>query len=209
MTILALEFSSNQRSVALAREGTVLSAAVENGGVRMTNAFGLIAKVLEEAKISRQEVEVIAIGLGPGSYTGIRAAIAVAQGWQLAREVKLLGLSSVEAMVVQAQAKGILGRVNVVVDAQRGEFYLGRWNISAEKLEELSALRIAPAAELAELGKNGEQCIGPAAKIILYPEAATLTTLAKGRTDFISGDSMEPVYLRQTSFVKASGGRMV
>lgn len=211
MTILALEFSSEQRSVALARDGRVMSDAIESGGVRMTNAFGLIRRVLEEAKISRHEVEVIAVGLGPGSYTGIRAAIAVAQGWQLAREVKLLGVSSVEAMAVQAQAKGIFGRVNIVVDAQRGEFYLARWDISSGKREELSALRIASAAEVAGLsnGPADASCIGPAAGISLYPEAPTLALLATGRTDFISGDRMEPVYLRQTSFVKASAGRVI
>ena len=46
----------------------------------------------------REAIEAIAVGLGPGSYTGIRAAIALAQGWQLAREVKTLGVSSVAAM---------------------------------------------------------------------------------------------------------------
>src|ERR1700733_5021068 len=123
MTILALEFSSPQRSVAVARDGNVFSEAVETGG-HGTNAFGMIEKVLSEAKIERDEIEVIAAGLGPGSYTGIRAAIAIAQGWQLAREIKLLGISSVEAIAAQAQVDKKFGRVSVVVDAQRGEFYL-------------------------------------------------------------------------------------
>jgi len=97
MTILALEFSSERRSVALARDGIVLSEAVEQTGGRATNALGLIESALATAGLSRDEIEVIAVGLGPGSYTGIRAAIAVAQGWQLARGVKLLGISSAEA----------------------------------------------------------------------------------------------------------------
>src|SRR5471032_627275 len=120
MTILALEFSSPQRSVAIARDGIVLSETSELGG-RNTAAFGMIEKILVEAKNEREEVEVIVVGLGPGSYTGIRAAIALAQGWQLAREIKLLGVSSVEAIAAQAQAEKIFGRVNVVIDAQRNE----------------------------------------------------------------------------------------
>ena len=91
----------------------------------------------------------IAVGLGPGSYTGVRAAIAVAQGWQLARGVKLLGVGTVEALAAQAQAEEIFGRVNVVVDAQRGEFYLGEWEISADRRVEAGPLRIVTAAELA------------------------------------------------------------
>src|SRR5580704_17317350 len=124
MTILALEFSSPQRSVAVLRMGDtpVVAEAIEAGG-RNTTAFGMIEKVLAEAKIEREEIEFISVGLGPGSYTGIRAAIAIAQGWQLARGVKLLGVSSVEAIAMQAHAEKIYGRLNVVVDAQRSEYY--------------------------------------------------------------------------------------
>jgi len=65
---------------------------------------------------------VLAVGLGPGSYTGIRVALSIAQGWQLAGGVKLLGLSSVECVAAQAQAEKISGRVNVLIDAQRNDF---------------------------------------------------------------------------------------
>ena len=67
--------------------------------------------------MNRWLMGLIAVGLGPGSYTGIRAAIAVAQGWQLARGIKLLGINSVECLAAQAQAGKIFGRVNVVIDA--------------------------------------------------------------------------------------------
>ena len=171
MTILALEFSSDQRSVALARDGQVLASAVETGGVRMTNAFGLIGKVLAEANVSRAQVEVIAVGLGPGSYTGVRAAIAAAQGWQLARAVKLLGISSAEAIALRAQTEKIFGRVNVVVNAQRSEFYLTTWDISAGKREEVAPLRIAPASEISGLIHSGQKCIGPVAVTVVFPDA--------------------------------------
>ena len=208
MTILALEFSSEQRSVALARDGVVLAEAVEGGGGRATNAFGLIEKVLAQSKVFREEIEVIAVGLGPGSYTGIRAAIAVAQGWQLARGVKLVGVSSVESLAAQAQAEKIFGRVNVVIDAQRDEFYLAAWEISATQRREISPLRIAPAAEIAARKAAGEICAGPETDRVLYPSAALTAQLAAGRTDFLPGDKLEPVYLRATSFVKAPARRV-
>src|SRR5271154_5183469 len=111
MMILALEFSSARRSVAVARAGVVLSEAEATGG-RATNAFGLIEQALAASQTRREEIEVVAVGVGPGSYTGIRAAIAVAQGWQLARGIKLLGISSVEAIAARAQAEKFFGRVN-------------------------------------------------------------------------------------------------
>ena len=206
MTILALEFSSEQRSVALARDGVVLAEACELGG-RDTKAFALIEKVLAAAKIAREEIEVIAVGLGPGSYTGIRAAIAVAQGWQLARGVKLLGISSAECLAAQAQ--GIFVRVNVVIDAQRGEFYLATWEISAAARAEIAPLKIVTAAEIAARKNAGEICAGPAVDPVLFPSAAWLARLAAGRNDFVAGERLEPIYLRETSFVKAPAQRRV
>ena len=193
--------------MALARGGVVLAEASELGG-RDTKAFGLIEKVLAAAKIAREEIEVIAVGLGPGSYTGIRAAIAVAQGWQLARGVKLLGVSSAECLAAQAQAEKIFGRVNVVIDAQRGEFYLATWEISAAARAEIAPLKIVTAAEIAARKNAGEICAGPAAEPVLFPSAAMLARLAVGRSDFVAGEDLSPIYLREVSFVKAPPGRM-
>jgi tRNA threonylcarbamoyladenosine biosynthesis protein TsaB len=224
MTILALEFSSARRSVALAfaepelpvsgqsaasaqrrlaRGGVVLAEAAVQTDARGTDAFGLIEKVLAEAKILRQEIDVVAVGLGPGSYTGIRAAIAVAQGWQLATGVKLLGVSSADALAAQAQAEKIFGRVNVVIDAQRGEFYLSTWEISAVERKEISPLKIVSGAEKLARENAGEICVGPEAARLIFPSAAVIARLAEGRSDFTAGEKLEPIYLRETSFVKA------
>src|SRR6185437_17099460 len=118
MKILALEFSSPQRSVAVVQRNDFQESLSGSN-----EPFAMIDEALRAAKIEREQIECIAIGLGPGSYTGIRSAISIAQGWQLARGVKLLGVSSVEAIAAQAQSDGATGRVQVIVDAQRGEFY--------------------------------------------------------------------------------------
>jgi tRNA threonylcarbamoyladenosine biosynthesis protein TsaB len=214
MTILALEFSSSQRSVAVARGGHVLAEAAETGE-RGTNAFGMIEKVLAAAKIGREGIGCLAVGLGPGSYTGIRVALSIAQGWQLACGVKLLGIGSAECLVVQAQAEKIFGRVNAVIDAQRGEFYLGTYEISADGLKEIGMLKIVTAAEVESRAITGEILIGPEATRwfpagkILFPQAATLATLAASRNNFCAGEKLEPVYLRETNFVKVPLGRIV
>ncbi|MGC9942650.1 MAG: tRNA (adenosine(37)-N6)-threonylcarbamoyltransferase complex dimerization subunit type 1 TsaB [Verrucomicrobiota bacterium] len=207
MTILALEFSSEQRSVALARNGAVLAEASETGG-RTTGAFGLMETALAQAHIRREDIEIIAVGLGPGSYTGIRAAIALAQGWQLARNVQLIGITSVAALAAQAQSGKIFGTVNVVVDAQRGEFYLATWEISATACREISPLKIVAVAEIETRRRGGEILIGPATGIPLFPAAAMIARLAAGRTDFVSGEKLEPVYLRMTNFVKMPSARV-
>jgi tRNA threonylcarbamoyladenosine biosynthesis protein TsaB len=208
MMILAFEFSSPQRSVALARGGDVLSEAVESGG-RNTAAFGMIEKVLAEAKTGREEIDVIAVGLGPGSYTGVRAAISIAQGWQLALETKLIRVGSVGAIAAQAQAEKIFGRVSVVIDAQRNEFYLATFEISADGVKEIEPLKILPLAEIQLRAAADKILTGPEVMKwfpngrTIFPRAAMLAKLAAGRNDFIAGEKMEPVYLRETDFVKA------
>lgn len=209
MTILALEFSSMRRSVALARGESVLAEAVAQTSGRGTDAFGLIENVLKDAGISRDAIEVIAIGLGPGSYTGIRAAIAVAQGWQLARGVKLLGVSGMESLALQAQAEGMTGQVDIVVDAQRGEFYLSSWEISGTERQEILPLKIVSQSEIATRKNGGSNCAGPEMDRKLYPSATAVARLAAGRSNYVPGEKLEPIYLRETSFVKAPGGRTV
>ena len=221
MTILALEFSSPQRSVAVAFGGAPNAArggarvpqkiceAVETGG-RGTNAFGMIENVLAQAKIGREEIDAIAIGLGPGSYTGIRSAIAIAQGWQLALGTKLLGISSVDCLAAQAQVEKIFGRVNVVVDAQRNEFYAAAHEISETERKEIRPLKILAFAELQSRADTGENLAGPAVTRWFpsgkdfFPHAATLAKLAAAKHDFVPGAKLEPIYLRETSFVKTS-----
>ena len=221
MKILALEFSSAQRSVAVVQAGgnapgaPVSSAEVVETNARSTKSLGLVEDALRAAQLDRAQIECLAVGLGPGSYTGIRSAIALAQGWQLAREVKLLGVSSAECLAAQAQAEGICGRIHVVIDAQRGEFYLAGYDLSAEARREVEPLHLATLTEVRACVQAGGALIGAeaasafAGSRVLFPHAATLGRLAWGRTDFVPGEALVPIYLRPTQFVKAPPPRIV
>jgi tRNA threonylcarbamoyladenosine biosynthesis protein TsaB len=206
MKTLAVEFSSESRSVALLEGAVLLGHAAETGGRRV---IGLVEQALQQAGCEREEVEAIVVGLGPGSYTGIRGAIAFAQGWQLGRNVKLLGLSSIECLAAQAEMEKIFGPVNIVVDAQRNEFYLARFEIGPGQRRPLEPLHLAPLAEIEKRNAAREKIIGPditpwfAQAITLYPDAAVLGSLTAGCTDFVSGETLEPIYLRETAFKKA------
>lgn len=230
MKILALEFSSAQRSVAVLsspEKGGDTPDALEPArpqagpcpsgsvvevietGLGGTRGLALVADALREANLEAGQIECLAIGLGPGSYTGIRAAIALAQGWQLARGVKLIGIGSAECLAWQAWTGGLTGRVTVVIDAQRDEFYLSSCELGADGCREAGPLRLASLAEARECERAGEILIGPEATRwfpagrILFPAAATLAKLAANRNSFVSGEKLEPIYLREANFVKA------
>ena len=207
MTLLALEFSSDRRSAAVARDDLCLAEAVQHTDSRATDAFGLVTRALADAGVSRREIEVIAVGLGPGSYTGIRAAIAMAQGWQLAAGIRLLGVSSAETIARRAQAENIFGLVHVMIDAQRGEFYVAVWDVSTDGCREISPLKIVSGGEAASLKQAGKILAEPEVDRVLLPRAVDIARLASHRTNFVSGEQLEPIYLRQTTFVKAAPGR--
>ena len=206
MKILAVEFSSETRSVALLEGADLLGHAAEAGGRRV---IGLVEQVLQQAGCEREDVEAIAVGLGPGSYTGIRGAIAFAQGWQLGLDVKLVGLSSIECLAAQAEMEKICGPVNIVVDAQRNEFYLARFEIGRDERRLVEPLHLAALAEIEKRSAAGEKIVGPditpwfAQAINLYPDAAVLGSMVGAGADYVSGEKLEPIYLRETAFKKA------
>ncbi|MDB6123398.1 MAG: hypothetical protein JWQ71_2391 [Pedosphaera sp.] len=214
MKILAIEFSTDQRSVAALVDGRVCGTAMETA-TRATHAFALIDQVLAEAKLEREEIECLAIGLGPGSYTGIRAALALAQGWQLARPIKLIGVSSVECLATEAQEKGWFGKVNIAIDAQRNEIYLAGFNLSITDRLEVEPLRLVTLDQAQSQYNAGEIMVGPEVNRwfksgrALVPNAAVLGRLASSRTDFTPGEQLEPIYLRETTFVKAPPPRVL
>jgi tRNA threonylcarbamoyl adenosine modification protein YeaZ len=217
MKILAIEFSSEHRSLALL-EGTnsanavLLGATSELGGRR---ALALVEETLQRAGCEREQIDCIAVGIGPGSYTGIRGAIALAQGWQLGREIKLLGISSVACLAAQVQAEKSFGAVNIVIDAQRNEFYLARYEIDSASRCEVEPLRLATFDEVNKLLSARQLVLGPEITRWfpqgrnLFPEAVTLGRLALERTDFVPGEKIEPIYLRETNFKKAPPLRVI
>ena len=209
MKTLALEFSSSRRSVAVLVDGKVRGDSQEAGG-RHTRAFALMDVALRAAGVQREDIELIALGLGPGSYTGIRSAIAIAQGWQAARGVKLAGVSSVEAMAAQAHAEGRRGRIHVFIDAQRGEFCFAAYDLTEDCPRLSEPLRIVTPEDARRLAEGGGNIVWPELReafpdaTIIEPDAATAGRLALQRGEFVDGPMLEPVYLRPVQFVKAA-----
>jgi tRNA threonylcarbamoyl adenosine modification protein YeaZ len=204
MKILALDFSTLRRSAAVVDEnGNVLSSVTQEVQ-RAGSPFPLISEALALASLAPEQIEGIAVGLGPGSYTGIRSSLAIAQGWNLAREIPAAGVSSAEAIAFGAFEKGLRGSAEVVIDAQRGEVYSALYNLTDFSL--LRPLKILPQPETRIL-------IGPEAKrwseegIVIEPSAAIIGRLASREKNFGPPERLEAIYLREASFVKAPAVR--
>jgi tRNA threonylcarbamoyladenosine biosynthesis protein TsaB len=206
MKILALEFSTNQRSVAVVESGAefrVVSTVIET--TRKRTGISLLDQALVESRVRPAEIDVLAVGLGPGSYAGIRSAIALSQGWQLARGTRLLGISSVDVIAAEAQRARLFGEVHVLVDAQRREFYHAKFAISESSISQTAPLQIISTPPQTGLIVGPELPIQGAANV--HPAAPMLGKLAASRSDFVPGEELEPIYLRPTTFLKAAPPR--
>jgi tRNA threonylcarbamoyladenosine biosynthesis protein TsaB len=207
MKILALEFSSNRRSVSIA-DGSDVLARVETDDVKKP-PLTLIDEALKKANLDPAAIETLALGIGPGSYTGIRNAIATAQGWQLARNTNLLPIPSTETLAATAAANGQRGQTHFLIDAQRHEYYHTTWNLTKAGQTETSPLHIIDVATAAELEAHGPDSAGFPSCEPLFPDAAILAQLAADRTNFQPGETIEPIYLRPIEFTKAPPPRQL
>jgi tRNA threonylcarbamoyl adenosine modification protein YeaZ len=211
MKILALEFSTARRGVAVAVDGVVRGSAAEQGG-RETRAFAMIESALHDAGVRREEIECVAVGIGPGSYAGIRMAIAVAQGWHLARGVKLLGIAGADAVAQQAFESGMRGGLLTVLDAQRGELFAADYELadSGWSLRRPFAL-LSPEDERAGRAEGKLfvriDLVEHSTDRVIAPEAGAIARLASARNDFVTAPELEPVYVRKAEFVKAPPAR--
>lgn len=211
MKILALEFSTSQRSVAVlaadadARVVARAEVADSTPGHSM-RPLGMVERALKEAGISRNEIECIAVGVGPGSYTGIRVAISIAQGWQLATNLQLCAVSSVECVAQRAVASGMTGRFSVVVDAQRGEFYIAEYESDGASVREVSTLKIDSTEEIRSRLGRGEVFIGPdiarsipEARPIFHPRKRSRTLRSRGGSLFPEKNSNRSTCVNRSS----------
>ncbi len=118
-----------------------------------TQLLPRIDALLAEQGVARGELACIVVGRGPGSFTGVRIAMATAKGVASALGVGLVGVSSLDAVAWNAQVAGVRGPLAVVADAMRKEVYPVRYQLTGEGVCRLGADRVvkaeAAAAELA------------------------------------------------------------
>src|SRR5690606_16468967 len=149
-TLLAFETSTEACSVALWRDGQVLERFDVVPRRHAELSLPWAEQLLAEAGVARSQLDAIAVGRGPGAFTGVRLAVALAQGIALALDRPVVPVSTLAALA----ARGRDGRVVAALDARMGEVYLGMFEVAAGEVRALGCEAVLR-PDLAQLPPQG------------------------------------------------------
>jgi len=139
----AFETSSEWCSVALYSDGEIAALERRAGQRHSELALPMLERLLADAGLTAARLDAVAFGAGPGSFTGLRIACGIAQGLALARDLPVLGVSSLEAIAQESGAT----RVVACVDARMREVYYAALEKDGARWREVISTRcIAPLA---------------------------------------------------------------
>jgi tRNA threonylcarbamoyladenosine biosynthesis protein TsaB len=219
---LAIESSGRAASAALWRSSDGRAdwrsdASLPPEAGKADQLITVVEQLLDDEGLSYDDLDVVAVNRGPGSFTGLRSAVALSRGLALATNLPVLGVTSHEAMAARffhdhGQEPGN-APVLIALDARRGEVYAQRFSPLGAALSEIEAK--PPAIVADELGAGAWRLIGDGAGLInqaldarakvemieLSPidsvavALAATVRLSAGDAPY-SGDKLKPLYIR-------------
>lgn len=213
MIILALELSSPRGSLALLRGADLAGAAQwDEPQARHSTCFPILRDLLHENAVRPSDIDMIAVGRGPGSFSGMRLALTAASALALPHGKPIHAVSSGEALAFRIAEGRASCEVAVVGDARRGKVWCGLfgwdgrqmapiqpWQLLAPEALDLTlpgdCVKVSPHwSRLRELGavREGHGWIGRDE----FPDARHVATLAAGRLAAgVPSEPLEPLYM--------------
>ena len=146
--VLALETSTEDCSAALAAGGRVEARTLTAPREHTRHILGQVDELLGEAGLTAGDLDAVAFGRGPGTFTGVRVATALAQGLAVARGLPLLPVSSLAALAWTAWNAHRVSPVLAAMDARLEEVYWAMFEVGAEDLSVLHPESLSAPAEL-------------------------------------------------------------
>ena len=202
--MLAFDTATPVVTVALHDGRRVLSGETADGARRHGELLAaMIERVLEAGGVGRTDLEAIAVGTGPGPYTGLRAGVVTARVLASALRIPAVGVCTLDVMA-RAAAPAAAGREFIVAaDARRKEVYWARYVPTAQRI---GGPAVGPPAAMALAALCPVAGEGPVLYPELfacpippiYPDAAHLAEIAAGRlAEHDPPGPPEPLYLRR------------
>ncbi len=230
MRILAIDTATEACSVALWNDGKLCAHFEECPREHTQRILPLVKMILTEGDTSLNNLDALAYGRGPGSFTGVRIGIGIAQGLALGADLPMIGVSTLATMAEGAWRNTGATRVLAAIDARMGEVYWAEYTRDEQGVwhgEESEAVLTPDAAgermkqlsgEWATVGTGWPAWPGMANDSgltlvdgkVLLPTAEDMLPIARqllaaGKT--VAVEKAEPVYLRNTVAWKKLPGR--
>ncbi|MBL0472839.1 tRNA (adenosine(37)-N6)-threonylcarbamoyltransferase complex dimerization subunit type 1 TsaB [Aeromonas veronii] len=229
LKILAVDTATEACSAALLVGDKLFSRWEEAPRDHTRKILPMVQAVLEDAGISLSDLDAIAFGRGPGSFTGVRIGISVAQGLAFGAGVPLIGISTLAAMAQGAYRLDGAEQVLTAIDARMNEVYFGRYELIDGRMQLVGDEVVSEPATLVDVrGKlagpvtcvgtgfetYGETLSGLADELavsqVRFPAAEDMLPLA--RAAWLAGEAVPveqatPVYLRDKVTWKKLPGR--
>jgi tRNA threonylcarbamoyladenosine biosynthesis protein TsaB len=135
VNLLAIDTSTDACSVAASRGEALFSRSEPALQRQAEKVLGMVEDVLADARLDLAEIEGIAYGEGPGSFTGLRIAAGVTQGLALARGIGVVGIGSLLALAQESEGDKVIA----CIDAHMGEVYHAAYVRAGDGWQEASA----------------------------------------------------------------------
>lgn len=129
--ILAIDSSAKLCAVGLLNGDAVSSYQSPTQKAAAQSLLPLIDRLLSEATLNLGEIDAIAVSAGPGSFTGVRIGMGIAQGLSEAKKIPVLPVSSLAHLAWAAFLENAIGYVRVAMHARESEFYYGLFAVSS------------------------------------------------------------------------------
>lgn len=235
MNYLALDASTEACSVALEVNGKVFSRYELCPQSHSLHLLPMIDAVLKEANVKLAELDGLIFGQGPGSFTGVRIGVGVAQGLAFSANLSVVGVSSLQAMAQIAYMKHGQKHVIAAIDARMAEVYNGYYTLDEhDVMQAQQAEAVTPPEKLAEhlssvvttpfyaVGtgwdayseKLAEQLLAlktnEGSPEILFPTAEAMLAIGKvklAQGQGVLAEEAQPVYVRDTVSWKKLPGK--
>ncbi|MEY2398695.1 MAG: tRNA threonylcarbamoyladenosine biosynthesis protein TsaB [Actinomycetota bacterium] len=206
MIVLGIESATARAGVALGTaDGVIASAEVTRGPRHAEILTPAVRFVCEQAGVALSAVDVVAVDIGPGLFTGLRVGIATANGLAQALGVPMIGVASLDVLAHHARYGA--NEIVAVIDARRSEVYTASYGVSDAGLKRIVEPRvIAPAELLAELdGRSDVTLVGDTLReygaVFALPSVEALVQIAAPIAQAggaVAPSAIVPLYLRRS-----------
>lgn len=231
MNYLAIDASTEACSVALAVNGKVYSRYELCPQSHSLHLLPMVDALLKEAKVTLTELDGLIFGQGPGSFTGVRIGVGVAQGLAFSSNLPVVGVSSLQAMAQSAFTKHQQTKVIAAIDARMSEAYNGYFVLDDNNIMQAQCAEAVTAPEklvenFSSLLSEKVYGVGSAwdayeeqlaslksnegSPNILFPDALAMLTIGADKFKKglgVSAEEAQPVYVRDTVSWKKLPGK--